>query len=281
MELPPKKFIEQLRSVTLSDTKRSALRSSLIARMREYGARQAIPSPWSSFFFAKHIQVASLSLIIVVSYGSSVTFAAEGSLPGDILYPIKTHVNEPIVRVITVTSPASEAAFETKLLEKRLEEAETLDARESLNPELKQSVREGIHDQSIKAKEKINDADDSSDVNISSVIRSISDEISTSSPESISEKGNRSHENLGDNKKEIDTDRAVLHVTESIIDVTNISSLENISGNSGSSNVNSGSGRSANERALKDVQEKHKNILEKLDLTVDEDGSGSNKTEGE
>ncbi len=279
MELPPKKFIEQLRSIALSHTERSTLRSALIAHMSEHGARQAAPSPWSSFYFAKRIQVVSLSLVIVISYGSSVTFAAEGSLPGDMLYPVKTYVNEPIVRVVTVTSPASEAAFETKLLEKRLEEAETLDAEESFNPELKLSVREGIHEQSIKAKEKINDAENSSGANVSSTTISITGEISTSSPESISEKGDQSHDNLGSDKKNLDNEHPVLRATESVTDAVNISSPENTSGSSGSSNVNSGSSKSDSESSLKDIQQKHKDILEKLDLTFEEGDNDDNETE--
>ena len=191
------KFIQQLRSITLSDTERARLRAALVAHMHENEA-----SPWMWLFHAKRVQVFALSLVIVVGYGSSITLAAEGALPGDILYPIKTRVSEPVVRLITATSPA---AFETNLLEKRLEEAETLDTGEKLRPELKEAVREIVHKQSIKAEESV---------------------------------------------LEEDTQRE---------------------------DINSGEERGNSERALEGVREKHKDILEKLELNLEsarEQGKG-------
>ena len=155
MEHPPHKFIEELRSVALTESERVALRASLLAKMREGGAQRPVVSPWSHLFFSKRVQAGFLSMIIVMSYTSSVAFAAEGALPGDILYPIKTKVAEPVVRLVTVSTPAEEAKFETKILERRLEEAETLEQDKKLDQELKREVRESVRAQSAKAKMKI------------------------------------------------------------------------------------------------------------------------------
>lgn len=237
----PQKLIHHLRSITLSDAERAALRATLIAHMHESGTRRAVPSPWSWLLYTKHVQVAFLSLLIVIGYGSSMTLAAEGALPGDILYPIKTRVNESVARLVTATSPAAEATFETKLLEKRLEEAETLDTREKLDPELKRAVREVIREQSIKARTKTKDAEDTLAVHALSVVTSTA-EVSTSTSETsleiVSEKNNR-HENISNDK-----------------------------------------GKNKNEHALKAVLKKHERILEKLDLTAEE-GDRSGKEEGD
>jgi len=237
----PQKLIHHLRSITLSDAERAALRAALIAHMRANGARRTIPSPWSWFFYTKHVQVAFLSLLIIIGYGSSMTLAAEGALPGDILYPIKTRVNESVARLITATSPVAEAAFETKLLEKRLEEAETLDTRKKLDPELKHAVREVIRKQSIKARTKTKDAEDARVVRTLSVATSTA-EASTStsqtSLEIVSEKRNR-HENVSDD-----------------------------------------TGKDKKEHALKEVLKKHARILEKLDLDTEE-GDRSDEEEGD
>ena len=237
----PQKLINHLRSITLSDAERAASRAALIAHMRESGTRRAVPSLWSGLLYTKHVQVAFLSFLIVIGYGSSMTLAAEGALPGDILYPIKTRVNEPVARLITATSPAAEATFETKLLEKRLEEVETLDTREKLDPELKRVVREVIREQSIKARTKIKDAEDALVVQTLSVATSTV-EVNTSTPEtpreSVSEKKNR-HENVSDDKR-----------------------------------------KGEKEHALKAVLKKHERILEKLDLDAEE-GDRSDKEEGD
>lgn len=230
MELPPQKIIEQLRSVTLSDRERAMLRTKLIAHIYADGVRQIVPSPWTWLFRAKHLQVIVLSLVIIASYGSSVTLAAEGALPGDVLYPVKIHVIESVVRIITATSPAAEATFETTLLERRLEEAESLDIRKELDPELTKVVREGVRKQSIKAKQKIRDVGNVSAEPLLHDIKPTLDK-GTSSPDRVSDKNER-HSNSNNER-----------------------------GND-------------NKRALKGVREKHKHILEKLDLAGDEDDKG-------
>ncbi len=135
------------------------MRAALLTKMREGALVRPTVSPWSHLFHRKRVQAAFLSILIIGSYGSSVTLAAENALPGEILYPIKTRVTEPVVRLMTATTPAAEAKFETRLLEKRLEEVETLETREKLDPELTQEVRKVIREQSIKAKKKIKDVE--------------------------------------------------------------------------------------------------------------------------
>lgn len=72
-----------------------------------------------------------IALVIAVSGGVSV--AAETSVPGDMLYSVKTSVNEQ-VRGMIATSAEAEAEWEVRLAERRLEEAAKLDARGDLAP---------------------------------------------------------------------------------------------------------------------------------------------------
>ncbi len=224
MELPPKKIIEQLRSVTLSDRERATLRNKLIAHIRTAPLRQSIPSPWSRLFYTKRFQAMMLSIIIIFSYGSSATFAAEGTLPGDMLYPLKTRVIEPVTRLVTATSPEAEATFETKLFEKRLEEAETLSSQKELGPQLTQTVRAGIHEQKIKAEKKVR-------------------EIEHDSAESVTNS---------------------LQFMKSATMNTSADTFQ------GEDRQNSNQGRSGDsEKTLRGLREKHKHILEKLNLNDD------------
>lgn len=238
---PLTKFTKQLRTITLSDAERVALRASLLAKMRESVVQRPVPSPWSQIFFSKHVQAAFLSVIIVIGYGSSVSLAAEGALPGDILYPVKTRVTEPVARLIKATSPAAEAKFETRLLEKRLEEAESLETGKKLDLELKQEVRKVIREQSIKAKKKIKDVE--SDDGVSLVALSVATSttaVATSSPEATREKVEKEKQS----KRNDDSDDKE---------------------------------KGKNKRALKAVLEKHVRILEKLDLADEHEDEREDK----
>lgn len=231
---PLTKFTEQLRAITLSNSERVALRASLLINMRENVVQRPVLSPWSQLFFSKHAQAAFLSIVIVICYGGSVSLAAEGALPGDILYPVKTRVTEPVARLITANSPAAEATFETRLLEKRLEEAESLETGEKLDSKLKQEVREVIHEQRKKAKSKIKNIEDVGAVSVSAVATStVTVVFATSSPEIFPKETSEENKHRGssrDDKKDI---------------------------------------RNKNEHALKTVLQKHERILEKLNLADD------------
>ena len=163
MDHTTQKFIEQLRSVTLSAEERAVMRAALLARVRELPTREPIVSQWWVWFVhARRFQAAVLSLIIVVGYGSAATFASESSLPGDILYPIKTFVAEPLARLVVPDVPDAKANFETGLLDERLHEAEALDQDMLLasGTPLQKTVRQAIQKQSKKAETVVRDAVD-------------------------------------------------------------------------------------------------------------------------
>ncbi len=229
MEHLPHTFIKHLRSVSLTKKERSDMRAVLLTKMRENASLRPIVSPWAHLLFSKRVQASFLSVIIIIGYGSSVTFAAEGALPGDVLYPVKTKVTEPVARLVTATSPAAEAKFETKLLERRLEEAESLETTKKLDPELKQEVRKVIREQSMRVKKTITDVEDADAANVALIVASSSPVVATSTSKTSSEKFLE--------KKKF------------------------------SRNDNSGDKeRGQNKRALNAVLEKHERILEQLDL---------------
>ena len=74
-------------------------------------------------------------LLVIVS----VPFAAEHAVPGDVLYPIKTRINEEI-RAQFVSSPYEKVAFETELMERRIAEARLLAKEGKLSEEVEASI---------------------------------------------------------------------------------------------------------------------------------------------
>ncbi|MDO8575878.1 MAG: DUF5667 domain-containing protein [bacterium] len=87
-----------------------------------------VPSPLStnglSVFFMRH-SMPAFAAVLVIAVGGGTAAAAEGALPGDILYPVKVHVNEEVQATLAVT-PKAKADWEVARAERRLEEAATL-----------------------------------------------------------------------------------------------------------------------------------------------------------
>lgn len=81
-------------------------------------------------FTSKRMTAGLIALVLLLSGGTS--YAAEGAVPGDVLYPVKVDVNERVQSAFAV-SDAAEAKLQAHLAEERLHEAETLAARGQLS----------------------------------------------------------------------------------------------------------------------------------------------------
>lgn len=80
-----------------------------------------------------------LALLLIVG----VPFLAERSVPGDVLYLVKTGVNEG-VRTQLATSPYEKVALETKLIERRIAEARLLASEGKLTTEVEAQIAETV-----------------------------------------------------------------------------------------------------------------------------------------
>jgi hypothetical protein len=70
------------------------------------------------------------SLAAALSLGSmSLCYAAEYTVPGDTLYPVKTTINEPVMSSFSLFSPEARAAWKVRVTERRLAEEQILIAR--------------------------------------------------------------------------------------------------------------------------------------------------------
>ena len=78
-------------------------------------------------------------LIIALLIGGGTSFAAEGALPGDVLYPIKVSVNEEVRSFVAISAEA-QAKWDARRAERRLEEAEKLAAEGRLNAETRADI---------------------------------------------------------------------------------------------------------------------------------------------
>ncbi|MDZ4226368.1 MAG: DUF5667 domain-containing protein [Patescibacteria group bacterium] len=69
----------------------------------------------------------ALAAVLIIVLGGGTAYAAQGALPGELLYTVKVSVNEPLRQALAVSTEAK-AAFHTEVAQTRLEEAETLAA---------------------------------------------------------------------------------------------------------------------------------------------------------
>jgi hypothetical protein len=121
-----KKIIAPLKTINLSEREKGSLRLRISDHMRNH------PAPIQSrLSFSRVFPATILSLIIIASSGSLITVAAEQSLPGQFLYPIK-RTNENII-TRTIHSPEKKINYSLSLIEKRYTETNQLLTRNVLN----------------------------------------------------------------------------------------------------------------------------------------------------
>ncbi len=119
-----KKAIER---VTLPASDRARVRERLLAEIADMPIATAMPRHVYSLSVIRTQlkKTMPIALLIALLMSGGVSYAAEGTLPGDTLYPIKIHVNEG-VRGALAGSDSAKAKLEVDLLNRRLVEAEQL-----------------------------------------------------------------------------------------------------------------------------------------------------------
>ncbi len=107
-------FLKRLKDLRLSANEHLALRERLALYADQHPPLPAnlIPSPFTrlyALFASGRSPVYALALAFLVVVSGGVALAAEGSVPGESLYAIKVHVNEPVMVALAAT-PRGQAA---------------------------------------------------------------------------------------------------------------------------------------------------------------------------
>lgn len=132
---------QTLSSISLSHTEREDVRAALLSEME----RSPLPASFqqsgsSRFTKITHKKFMPIALLIALLMSGSVSYAAEGTAPGDTLYPVKIHLNEQ-VRGAFALSDVQKAQLEVKLAEERLKEAERLAGENRLDATTTEQLR--------------------------------------------------------------------------------------------------------------------------------------------
>ena len=118
-DLKTKEYLEKLGSLKLSESSRSRIENNLLEYAKFHGVRveedgrfiEQVPqrtSLFSLFKQPKSMTAAIIALALIAGGGTS--YAAEGAVPGDFLYTMKTEINENIKSAFAIGNEASASA---------------------------------------------------------------------------------------------------------------------------------------------------------------------------
>lgn len=153
-----KAYLEKLNGMRLSDDSRARMRKELESfadfhtaeagvrasdAVRSIGQEAPVSASFIHRIFGKRTVTMTATILAIVLVGGGTSFAAEGAVPGDLLYPIKTEVNENVKSAFAVSNE-SEAQLQAQLAEERLAEAEELAARGELDAAASTEIRDRL-----------------------------------------------------------------------------------------------------------------------------------------
>ncbi|QQR50273.1 hypothetical protein IPF86_04340 [Candidatus Nomurabacteria bacterium] len=127
------------KKATLTLQEKESIRHEIVRAMQ-------VPSPIAILSpFMKHFnwmfftKATAIAVIVLLVGGSSLTYASENALPGDLLYPVKIHVKEEI-EVSFANTPMQKVTIQKERIERRISEVKTLKATGALTPKKVESV---------------------------------------------------------------------------------------------------------------------------------------------
>jgi hypothetical protein len=94
---------------------------------------------WWNFTYQRFVYIGAF-LIIFMLTGGMLVYADQGTVPGDLLYPVKRDITEPIHALLAVT-PLAKAQWAATQATRRLSEAETLALKHNLTPQYSNQIQ--------------------------------------------------------------------------------------------------------------------------------------------
>ena len=132
---------DDLRDCRMTDQERRARKAQVVSFMKKNPLPEVEPQESSvvlsvseSSWFAFAARPLAMALLVIALGFGGVVLAAEGSLPSDSLYAVKTKVNEPLRGAFAV-SPLAKAQWQQDLAERRVSEAIALSNTMTITPE--------------------------------------------------------------------------------------------------------------------------------------------------
>lgn len=169
-----KQLKKATKDIRLSNTEKASIKNALISNMEANPVRfeeverhqlhkaYGIPSPFLNNNFRNKKTMPILALLGLLMSGSAASFAAENTVPGDMLYPVKIHVNENVMSAVAVT-PKAQAELDVKLVDRRLQEVEKLATTGNVSEEAQKNAVDNLKKFTDRAKENVTKFEDEND----------------------------------------------------------------------------------------------------------------------
>jgi len=152
-----KEYFEKIHSLTLSESSRARMKGDLLAYAQFHAVADAVRvaetnrsmgyvpqrTAFITYLLKSKISKMTALLMIMLLVGGGTSFAAENTVPGDFLYPVKIEVNENIKSALAVSNEA-EAQLQARFAEERLKEAGELAAEGKLDAKTSAQISTGL-----------------------------------------------------------------------------------------------------------------------------------------
>ena len=127
------RITKEAQRIRLTSAERSRIRTHLLAHMAKHPPVAPLASPYLSFFYAHPaLRGGAFAFALVLMVGGGSAAASEGALPGEILYPVKVQMVEPVIGALQFSKKA-EADWGVQVVERRLHETDELKAGAKLD----------------------------------------------------------------------------------------------------------------------------------------------------
>jgi hypothetical protein len=180
-----KEYFKKWKGFKLSEDSRARMERELLEYTQFHGTEDAVrvsdesrsigQVPQRTSFISRLVTIRSRHMTaalvaVALIAGGGTTYAAQGAVPGDILYPVKVEINENVRSAIAVSNE-SEAELQAVLVRERLEEAETLAARGELDAEASANLRTRLAEHYTEASDRGEAAQAEGDFETSAAVR--------------------------------------------------------------------------------------------------------------
>ncbi|MES2668332.1 MAG: DUF5667 domain-containing protein [Patescibacteria group bacterium] len=132
-------FIRSLRKLTLPGTIKEQMRLALSSYADLHALPERVPAASSYGFtslFARtrSLYAGALATVLIIAGGTQASLASEGAVPGDVLYPVKVALAEPIAMTLAISSE-QKAELSARFASRRVDEAAALSHEGKLDEE--------------------------------------------------------------------------------------------------------------------------------------------------
>lgn len=167
------KFKQKIKKMNMAQNEKDKVRGHILAAMNNYPVRNSNQSRHilrkaygGNLFITKNFMYTKVIIALVILLGGGGTVAAaENSLPGSPLYPVKIHVNENVRGALAVTAE-QQARWDARVIERRMQEAAKLSADGTLSAEVETELQADVKEHTESMKENFVKLESRGDVQV-------------------------------------------------------------------------------------------------------------------